>query len=165
MKKSVRILLTRVMPAIFLVTFALLLLLYVIGIRFREGEQTEHALVDVVSEQKNRFNLQIEGDGSALRAFSDLIALADDPSSPELQQRMQRMIETTDFAQFSVLDASGAVVSQTGPWSPAMGQTMLARVQNEETVLQLTDDAGQESGNATLLLAVPVWQNGQITGA
>lgn len=165
MKKSVRILLTRVIPAIFLVTFALLLLLYVFGIRFREGEQAEHTLVDLVSEQKNRFNLRIEGDFSALGIFSDMITLADDPSSPELQQRMWRMVETTDFAQFRVLDASDAVVLQSGQWSPAAGQAMLARVRNEETALQLFDASGQESGDAALLLAVPVRQNGQITGA
>lgn len=169
MKKNVRILMTIVIPLALIAVFAILLMLFALRIHSKQEETLQNTLTDAAQEQKIGLAMRISGRFTALEVFSDSIASAQSMSAPETLERMQRMLRTTGFEQAFFVDTAGNAVLQTAETLPKASLALAAPALEGKPSLRYLDSGADPAaaGNdkSALLLAVPVWQQGQIIGA
>jgi len=165
MRKNTRIVMTLIVPILFVVAFMLALLAYAIIQNNREDSWREEALLSAVTEQKARFDLLFNGYFAVLGVFSNSLDAPETVPAGETQQQMQRMLDSTDFQEILLTDTSGNQIARAGTVELASSAELLQEsLQGKQAATFADLSETRESCNG-MILSVPVWQEERVIGA
>ena len=165
MKKKTRIVMTLIIPILFVAVFVLVLLGYTILRNEREETLRNEALLSAVSEQKARLKLLLNGGFTALGVFSDSVSATDAVSAQAAQEQMRRMLVSTSFQEILLTDSAGNEVAHAGSSALTDTAKLLQPTLKGERIATFASMTCTNDGCKGMILSVPVWQGGRVTGA
>ncbi|GEM_PF-4448735 len=165
LKKNFRIVMTLVIPLALVVVSSCMLLLFSARAAKRTRELTYQILKAAGAEQRDLLNVKLEGDFSTLNALAGVAATSDEAHHDQMVGHMRAALVSSGFACFFVADLQGEGFTSEGE-SAYIGDRAYFQqtVSGVRSVAHVTD-ARFCFEDSSLLLAVPIGEAGNITGA
>ena len=165
MKKNARIVMTLIVPILLIAVFVLLVVIFILSRNAQDERTRFDALLSAAEEQKTLLILTLDSGFAELDVFSNSMDTMGIKTSEETLKQMRYLMDSTSFQEILVLNSEGDIWMQAGFLRITEPTTQLRRVLAGERTLSLQNVPEGNGSKAVLVLAVPIWQQGEICGA
>lgn len=156
---------------LFAVCFALIVfyMYSIFLIKQEERLMTENYLIDISQQSRDRVQRQIDSDFQTLRSVAIVLGMYEDLPQPDLQDLLIEENNNNAFTQMGFVDTNGIGIMVTLqeedaiPIDLSQKEYIQSALAGNETVKRVFTN--EEKGNPVAEYAIPVYQNGEITGA